>query len=859
MMKSLRLPGGARIERIGVLTRKGLARLRSRRACDADHDERPGVCESLFPWPVRLLIIAAAYVLLRVLAHTNAAMQLGWSLAYAGVVAISLAVSFWLAILVADGGSAAVWLMLTRWWPSEARTSPTLYWTHQIIELVNRQCSHILTFWIWMGVLLPLEPRVDFQIPALLALAMFGPALIDWLTGLRHPLASRGSGALQSARRPVIYSFTVLGLVILIAQSADQRSSFLRLVLAIGIGLALRLWRHRIRARHAQAYPDKVQAFRRRQRQLTRGMDVVMGPIFMFAGLAGVLLLSLWVRHHQGRLTREKLDGPPPDAQRCVPESNPPVEASISMFLVADSQVRELGGERFPGQTELADLLVPSAVRPVELDMLGMASVARLRRMFEEVVDGAGKRPVFWAHLGDLADLSCAGEIERGVKMFSGFGPGRLAGIAIGNHDMSFTGNFLWSPHWSGACKSSRADKPASNHLIVDLLQRPDGVLARSARMSWPKPSWLRDWLLGTSGVVTATPLGTIQHRDAARTVVALFIDTGDDAAFDWGIAGRFGTYSSDQDDRIRQLVRNLKGDGVKDPVWLVFMHHPVGDMTSGSRDRLNRTLAWLDGDPLDERPERSLLQPEPRVIATIAAHTHRAETHRRCAAGRVVRELVIGSTIDPPQQAAVLEIGTDPRGLAAVRLTTIPTIARPDFTCDARPPMDARPAMIDAEDCQRIVSRLRGEASCAPLFDEGPGAPRDCGELERHSDLGDRLGALFSSSSPVEPDAIRRMQGARARRLMDCVCRHDGCPRLAPDADPLDDDLLMSRLETRLERGKEEAEKELACLSWAASAQQAHKAAGMTFASALRCAFDDRTLPAAQQPVATLDFVPCQ
>jgi hypothetical protein len=50
----------------------------------------------------------------------------------------------------------------------------------------------------------------------------------------------------------------------------------------------------------------------------------------------------------------------------------------------------------------------------------------------------------------------------------------------------------------------------------------------------------------------------------------------------------------------------------------------------------------------------------------------------------------------------------------------------------------------------------------------------------------------------------------------------------------------------------------ELACLSWAASALQRHKAAGMTMADAIRCAFDDPTLPPAQVTVAVAEDVSC-
>src|ERR1700760_1766571 len=99
-------------------------------------------------------------------------------------------------------------------------------------------------------------------------------------------------------------------------------------------------------------------------------------------------------------------------ALRSGPEPGGPVAPQLSMFLIADNQVHELAGARFPGQTELADLLVPTAVRPVEQDMLSMASVAQLRRMFEAVVrDTHG--PMAWAHLGDLGDLACTDELAR--------------------------------------------------------------------------------------------------------------------------------------------------------------------------------------------------------------------------------------------------------------------------------------------------------------------------------------------------------------------------------------------------------------------------------------------------------------
>jgi 3',5'-cyclic AMP phosphodiesterase CpdA len=827
-----------------------------------DYDEPPGVCETVFSWPVRIAIVVASWLLAIGWVDTSTAGQIGWTLEYAGAVAISLAVSVWSFVFVVDGLLAAVWLALTFMPPPDPDRSPYLYWIQHGVELANRQLSHIEAFWIWMGVVLPCAPRIDVQFPALLGLAAIGPALIDRITQWLRPGASRGSGGLQSARRPVIYGATVLGLLILlIYRSAGQRMELLPLIAVLSTGLCIRMYRHVRRQRHATAWADRVQEFRRRQRQLTRGVDVVLGPMFMLASVVAILALSLYARQRHDRLNHEALDGPPPDPQSCVAESGGPVGGDISMLLLADSQIHELGGARFPGQTELADSLVPSAVRPVELDMLSAAPLAHFRRAFDELVHDTRSRSVFWAHLGDLADLSCSQEIRRARELLSQFGSDKLAGIAPGNHDMSFTGNFLWSPYWADACKSGRADKATSNRLIEELLAPAAGG---SARLSRPGRSRWPSWLVGTGGLVTVTPLGSIVHRGAQRSVVAIFVDTGDDATSDWGIAGVFGTYSADQSDRLRALVLDLKRAGVSDPLWLVFSHHPLGEMTGASRARLTATLAWLDADPLGARSDPGVSatrEPEPRIIALVAAHTHRAESHRVCIARRVVRELVIGSTIDAPQQGATLEIGADPRGLASLRLRTVPTVARSGFTCGARP------TMIDAEDCQRIVARLRREPSCEPLFDEPPSQIRDCSELERPPELGETLAALFRSTNPVEPEAIRSAQSARARRLLSCVCRAPGpsddkagqCKPLGPKDDPLDDEVFGRRIDDRLAGGGDQADRELACLSWAASVQQAHKAMGMTFASALRCAFDDRTIPAAQESVATLEVQPCQ
>ena len=101
--------------------------------------------------------------------------------------------------------------------------------------------------------------------------------------------------------------------------------------------------------------------------------------------------------------------------------------------------------------------------------------------------------------------------------------------------------------------------------------------------------------------------------------------------------------------------------------------------------------------------------------------------------------------------------------------------------------------------------------------------------------------------------------------RLLTCLCRGGRCPGFRPD----DDTLLQNAryqtvLESMMSSAPDEAERragqtELVCVSWAAAAVQAHKASGMTMREALRCAYDDETLPAAQETVATLEERPCR
>jgi hypothetical protein len=349
----------------------------------------------------------------------------------------------------------------------------------------------------------------------------------------------------------------------------------------------------------------------------------------------------------------------------------------------------------------------------------------------------------------------------------------------------------------------------------------------------------------GASALVAVSPLGRVRHGSSEHGVLGIFYDTADTHASDYGIAGLWGSFSADQAQHIRALVEAARAnEGYKDPLFVLFGHHPLDEMAPPSKDRLRDLIGWLDRDGA-EKPDPLI---EPHVIGVINAHTHLAQRSTQCIANRRLRELVVSSTIDPPQEAAWIEIGTDARGRAALRLRTLPAVERPGFTCG--------PALMpSAARCRSLVAGLAAHPQCEPSFWRSDGSSEpglSCQKLEGELSLDARLNGLLRGG-PSDPEQLLRGQSRRARRLLSCLCRDDAC--VVPP-DPFKGE-AYSELITTLAADPERLE-ELTCLAWAASAVQGHKAAGMEMADALRCAFDDPTIVAAQVSVATLEDLPC-
>lgn len=354
------------------------------------------------------------------------------------------------------------------------------------------------------------------------------------------------------------------------------------------------------------------------------------------------------------------------------------------VFAFADSQLHYLLGKRTFAQSPFAERMsFEVAVRPAALDdgsdLLLALFLDEHRRAY------ADHTPVF---LGDAADLSCVQEIEAFFAVLAEAGLDRLLSVTS-NHDGFFAGNFTSRrdldgqlaitdmPHdWTRACalpgrfddhrltkgravQHLAAHLPAgpawATHVAAPVAGQPPG---RAAAAPGDGPSAFR-----ASFLAYVRPLGG--GEPGAPPAWGIFLDTVDYRGFDLEEslgAGTTGAVSAEQMrflDRAVAEVRRLAGTA---PLTLVvFGHHPVASLEPASRARLRRFLAA-----------------HAEIAAYVTAHEH-APTERRIdigsgvtpgpsapgaspSHGRVVPELVIGSTTDAPQAAGLLAVQIDPR-----------------------------------------------------------------------------------------------------------------------------------------------------------------------------------------------------
>jgi len=77
-------------------------------------------------------------------------------------------------------------------------------------------------------------------------------------------------------------------------------------------------------------------------------------------GMLAVVLLSWQARRVWAKSAAQVPSGAGVPREICDPSAAEP-PAELSVFLVSDSHWHQLGGERFPGQRNFADALVPVA------------------------------------------------------------------------------------------------------------------------------------------------------------------------------------------------------------------------------------------------------------------------------------------------------------------------------------------------------------------------------------------------------------------------------------------------------------------------------------------------------------------
>jgi len=826
-----------------------------------------GRLATLLSWPVRLILVLGALSVGFIFNDAPIGRQLAWGLEYGALIALSLAASAWPYILAVNLIFGGGWVALS-WKPPPANEHDWRVLALAVFTFVNRQLGHLEALVVWIIIGLVWRPLLAAQLTLVAAVVLLGEPIINGLARTRcfgGPDAQKSDGSLFLERRSLFYLVALLGLLGLGLLAPRQVGKLFPLFGGVGFGLLaryarfrLRKWQEQRELRSRGGSPTKALRLERvqKQRRATGWTDGILGPGAALGAIALLTGLTFYARLQVNAMVQQNWDGPPPAADACVAESGGPLDAAIGLFLVSDTQLHELGGERFPGQMEVSEALVPVALRPVELDMLSTATVLRFRQAYAALADqrhAAQLAPPLWAHLGDFADLSCHGEMERAVKLLSGFAPaGRLAGLAPGNHDRSFTGNFFWSPFWDEACAKPPPEAALSHGRLEkegsdSMLQRGLGPLLVEAgsmqRLSEAQqPS---SFVARASALLAVSPLGRVKHEGIEHGVLGIFYDTADTHASDYGIAGIWGSFSDEQAQRIRDVVKTAQQrEGYRDPLFVLFGHHPLDEMAPPSKKRLLELIGELDrggASPSAQVP--------PRVLGVVTAHTHQAYRQRHCVAKRQLRELVVSSTIDPPQEASWIELGTDRRGRAALRMRTVPAVERPGFTCQSA-------LMPSAARCRSLAAGLAALPECEPLFSRSDGGNEPgpaCSELERPLSFDEQLRGLVQSGGSDEPADIELGQRRRAQRLLACACRDDRC---AVPADPFQGEAYAGLIESL---AAEPAQlEELTCLAWAASAVQGHKAAGMEMADALRCAFDDPTIPAAQVSVATLEDLPC-
>jgi hypothetical protein len=433
-------------------------------------------------------------------------------------------------------------------------------------------------------------------------------------------------------RRPYFYAATLAAMGAISVQGGYRAFPWWSLVLwALALGIRFlawvvwvqKSWSRAERRRNSPSPANRDERMRSKLRaseaRRARWWDPVLVTVGVVIAFLVPWLLVLSSGSGKGELAKRYQERPAGSVGRSP--------NTLGLFLVADNQFHELGGRRTGGSLSLVEAVVSVASRPIALDLLSGASFEQLRTRYQAL----DAPELGWAHLGDIGDLGCEGELGRMGRFFERMGYGGMLGVAVGNHDLYFTGNFAWHPDWAGhACEASSV---LSRERTLDRLRELPGTpTSRVLDQSIPSEDgfFSRLVLLG---------------KLSGRKIVGVFLDTSNYGWWNLGLAGLQGGISDSQVDWIETALSNHADAHV-----VVFQHHPLDELVLGART--------LNVDPMLEHLGS-------RLIAIVSAHTHLSALREHYIGGRSVPEFIVGSTTDAPQEGALLEIGSNPTTLA--------------------------------------------------------------------------------------------------------------------------------------------------------------------------------------------------
>lgn len=695
--------------------------------------------------------------------YLHHAHELLYVLQFIALVLVSVFCGLWPLIAFVEIGLAVAWLLVIR------RGKPTV--PSRVIVELNRWLGHSEAFGPYLVLAMLWHAPAALRFALVAVLLVWGRSALDWLVS-RWYLRKHGTAPtalwIGKARRLPMYAATVIGTILLASLDFSQWRALAPTSVAVLMGMGLRLWATWSRPQHQHGLTG---------RQWSQIMDIV--------AVAMVLALVFLGAYSLCKPPQNVERAPRITAASCaqVPATAP----LVALYLVGDTQFHELRGDRSAAFLPMVDAVVPVAVRPVALDLLSGVTLDQFAHMFELYHEQNPTTELSWASLGDLADIGCSTEMERYHNYFSQFDlpeqgkpRHRLAGIASGNHDNTFVGNFVWHPDWQPACEvpdgkgatfGYRLDKLAADALMKQLaqkfgvpgLQLPQNIVRGVAAT-----------VEGRAAQPMASPIGFLPDaKGNKRPIYAVFLDTGDSALAQYGVAGVQAHVSRAQVAAVREMVPD-------NALVVVLLHHPLAQMGMASVGRVSQLL----------RDWRS------RLIVVVSAHTHVSAWHPASPIGDLeVPEFTIGSTTDPTQEAAILEIrGTAEKPTA--HIATVPAVARTGMDCRSL-------TDVDAFSCTQVLAKNL-EVCALPSDDNW-----------RHG--------------VHTPEAMTEHQRNIAKTLHECL----GMPAQAEPMDP--------EMYTLAARQNPKLRERMICFSWAASILQSHKADGWRYIDGLR-AVQERT-----------------